>query len=94
MKQKRRENKMELERQQRTEKMLMNKEKMEIFTEEREQKRKQKKMELVQAEKKRCDLREAFYHMAVWNVRDASDVIQTLIDGKGSTQNTLGEKVR
>jgi len=39
-------------------------------------------------EQKRADMKTAFYHMAVWNVQEAGDIISNIIeenDAKGPT---------
>lgn len=39
-----------------------------------------KQQELFKAEQKRADMRTAFYHMAVWNVNEAGDIIKEIIE--------------
>mmetsp|Transcript_3196 Transcript_3196/g.3103 ORF Transcript_3196/g.3103 Transcript_3196/m.3103 type:complete len:82 (+) Transcript_3196:65-310(+) len=52
-------------------------------------------------EQKRADMKTAFYHMAVWNVQEAGDIISNIIeenDAKGPTSSvkpiSVAEKVR
>jgi hypothetical protein len=61
----------------------------------------QKQQELFKAEQKRADMKTAFYHMAVWNVQDAGDIIKEIIEDNDKLTSTIGvapksvaEKVR
>ena len=57
-----------------------------------------KQQEIFKAEQKRADMRQAFYHMAVWNVQEAGDLIKEIIDeadkGVGVKPKSVAEKVR
>ena len=39
----------------------------------------EKQQQIFSAEQKRADMKTAFYHMAVWNVQEAKDIIQEII---------------
>ena len=51
----------------------------EQFKKERLMHKHQKQQSLFQAEQKRADMKTAFYHMAVWNVQEAGDIINQII---------------
>lgn len=48
-----------------------------------------KQQELFRAEQKRADMKTALYHMAVWNVQEAGDLIKEIIyDGDNNGRAT------
>ncbi len=97
-KQKRKENKQKLKKDeimQDLETMTM---KFEEFKRQKEQEKWAKQQEIFKAEQKRADMRQAFYHMAVWNVQEAGDLIMEILEenDKGLTikPKSVAEKVR
>lgn len=62
--------------------------------------KRRKQQELFKAEQKRADMKTAFYHMAVWNVNEAGDIIKEILE-EADTQpigvvahKSVAEKVR
>ena len=66
----------------------------EEFKNEKLNNQKHKQQMIFSAEQKRADMKNAFYHMAVWNVQEAGDLINQIIqesDKKGAS--TVVKKV-
>lgn len=63
--------------------------KVENFKQQRAEEKHRKQQELFKAEQKRADMKTALYHMAVWNVQEAGDIIKEIIDDndKGGAVN-------
>ena len=73
--------------------------KFENFKQIKERDKMAKQQEIFKAEQKRADMRQAFYHMAVWNVQEAGDLIKEIIEecdnkGSGVKPKSVAEKVR
>lgn len=54
--------------------------KVENFKKSKDDEKHRKQQELFKAEQKRADMKTALYHMAVWNVQEAGDIIKEIID--------------
>ena len=54
--------------------------KVENFKKNKADEKHRKQQELFKAEQKRADMKTALYHMAVWNVQEAGDIIKEIID--------------
>jgi hypothetical protein len=62
------------------------------FKHDKEMQRQKKKLQIFSAEQKRSDMRTAFYHMAVWNVRDTKEVVDHLVTDQSPF--SISEQVR
>jgi hypothetical protein len=76
-------------------------EKFQTFKLENIHRKHEKQQKIFSAEQKRADMRNAFYHMAVWNVQEAGDLIKEIIEendkkggGKKVKPISVAEKVR
>lgn len=68
--------------------------KMEAFKHQKQEDKARKQQELFKAEQKRADMKTALYHMAVWNVQEAGDLIKEIIyeadnNGRATTNGTM-----
>lgn len=97
-KQKRKENRQKLKKDEMMQDLETMTLKFEQFKIEKTQDKIAKKQEIFKAEQKRADMHQAFYHMAVWNVQEAGDLIKEIIEendkGLVMKPKSVAEKVR
>ena len=97
--QKRKENRLVLAKEEQQYRQQTEIEKFENFKHARNNFISSKQQQIFHAEQKRGDMRQAFYHMAVWNVQEAGDIIEDIIHDDLNSLNTVkpvsvAEKVR
>lgn len=74
--------------------------KMDKFKSEKQELKQKKQQEIFKAEQKRADMKTAFYHMSVWNVNEAGDIIKEILEendhrvSNGLKPKSVAEKVR
>ena len=61
-------------------KLMSMTQKVDSFKDQKTQEKHRKQQELFKAEQKRADMKNALYHMAVWNVQEAGDIIKEIIN--------------
>ncbi len=99
LKQKRKEAKQKLRNDEQLLKLQNMFEKMDKFQREKDEMKMKKQMEIFKAEQKRADMKTAFYHMSVWNVNEAGDIIKEILEENdkgigGVKSKSVAEKVR
>jgi hypothetical protein len=102
LKQKRREKRLELEKAEGLERVQSATAQFAALRSQAAQVKAEKQQQLFRAEQKRADMRNALYHMAVWNVQEAGDIIKEIIEESDKNQpaqpgighKSVAEKVR
>ncbi len=98
-KQKRKEMKQKLKKDEQMSALENMSQKFESFKNQQIMEKQIKQQEIFKAEQKRADMKAAFYHMAVWNVNEAGEIIKEIIEENdkgpvGVKPKSVAEKVR